>query len=392
MKKSIQISIPNPCHEDWNKMTPTEKGKHCAVCTKEVFDFTQATDEDLVKLAYAGDNLCGRFRKDQLDREIKLERKSRWNLAPLAASVLLPLSLMANPRPEPKPVESTYLSLGIGSMHKSQVMLTGYIKDKDGQPINDVKLEDLGTGNISYSNVDGSYRLVAASGSIIEVYKEGYDRFYEQLGNYHEQKQVTLNMVLEAQLQEVFPITDLTNHLTGIAGGIKVNYRQNKDSLQTKKDTIKKDSIKPQNVKGVVKDDEGFPLPGVNIVYGDNQASAITDFDGLFEIEFIEGATLKFTYIGYDPVEMQDLDTDAPLEIMMYPNYEMMGDVIIVGYSVVEEPYEHKPGPYMPGNPDRYYGSEQAVNARKQASANTRKYEQIKAERRKAARKNKKKK
>ena len=33
--------IPNPCHEDWNKMTPEDKGRHCSVCDKVVIDFTK---------------------------------------------------------------------------------------------------------------------------------------------------------------------------------------------------------------------------------------------------------------------------------------------------------------------------------------------------------------
>ena len=148
MKKSLRISIPQPCHEDWNKMTPTEKGRFCASCTKEVFDFSSSTDEELVKLAYSGGNLCGRFRADQLEREIKLERKSGWSLAPLAASVLLPLSLMANPKPEPRPVESTYMSLGVGSLNKSRVTLTGQIKDVEGLPIPGAKILNVDTGAI----------------------------------------------------------------------------------------------------------------------------------------------------------------------------------------------------------------------------------------------------
>lgn len=30
MIKNIQISIPNPCQENWDKMLPAEKGKFCS--------------------------------------------------------------------------------------------------------------------------------------------------------------------------------------------------------------------------------------------------------------------------------------------------------------------------------------------------------------------------
>ena len=65
--KELHIAIPQPCHEDWNKMTPTEQGAFCDVCSKCVVDFTRFSDAEL--LAYfsnAPKNLCGRFGKKQL--------------------------------------------------------------------------------------------------------------------------------------------------------------------------------------------------------------------------------------------------------------------------------------------------------------------------------------
>jgi hypothetical protein len=34
------ISIPTPCHENWDGMTANKTGKHCGVCKKDVIDFT----------------------------------------------------------------------------------------------------------------------------------------------------------------------------------------------------------------------------------------------------------------------------------------------------------------------------------------------------------------
>lgn len=64
----LNISIPNPCYENWNEMMPTEKGAFCNVCSKEVVDFSQMSDEEVKHyfLANAGKNTCGRFRKKQL--------------------------------------------------------------------------------------------------------------------------------------------------------------------------------------------------------------------------------------------------------------------------------------------------------------------------------------
>lgn len=66
MKK---IVIPNPCTEDWNQMTPTEKGAFCNKCNLEVIDFTKKTPEEIratLNLAM-GKKVCGHIGKTQLE-------------------------------------------------------------------------------------------------------------------------------------------------------------------------------------------------------------------------------------------------------------------------------------------------------------------------------------
>jgi hypothetical protein len=68
---NLKISIPKPCHEDWNKFTPDEKGAFCKVCSKSVHDFTKKTVEEistiLIDEMSAGKKVCGRFNEDQLE-------------------------------------------------------------------------------------------------------------------------------------------------------------------------------------------------------------------------------------------------------------------------------------------------------------------------------------
>lgn len=64
------ISIPNPCQQDWNAMTPAQQGRHCAACQKVVVDFTLMSDGqilDVLKKAN-GTTPCGRYLPSQLDR------------------------------------------------------------------------------------------------------------------------------------------------------------------------------------------------------------------------------------------------------------------------------------------------------------------------------------
>lgn len=69
MNSKFKISIPKPCHEDWNKMTPNEKGKFCNSCSKTVVDFTKKSTEDIQEYLanHQHQRVCGHFYKKQLD-------------------------------------------------------------------------------------------------------------------------------------------------------------------------------------------------------------------------------------------------------------------------------------------------------------------------------------
>lgn len=62
----IRISIATPCHERWDRMTATDRGAFCQVCSKEVVDFTAMTDAELLAYFEKGDIGCGKLRIDQL--------------------------------------------------------------------------------------------------------------------------------------------------------------------------------------------------------------------------------------------------------------------------------------------------------------------------------------
>jgi len=69
MKSNFKIIIPEPCNEDWDKMTPDATGRFCLACNKSVIDFTNKPPEEIQHFFLKNQNkeICGRFKNSQLD-------------------------------------------------------------------------------------------------------------------------------------------------------------------------------------------------------------------------------------------------------------------------------------------------------------------------------------
>jgi hypothetical protein len=67
METKYKITLPEPCQEDWTKMSPNEKGKYCSNCSKTVVDFTLMSPNEIQKYFQENSNICGRIKKSQLN-------------------------------------------------------------------------------------------------------------------------------------------------------------------------------------------------------------------------------------------------------------------------------------------------------------------------------------
>lgn len=91
------ISIPKPCHEDWNSMNPNQEGKFCSSCSKTVVDFTEMSKEEIQVYfkQKSGENTCGHFYASQLDESTQSKPSvfKRVNyIATIVLGLFLPLS------------------------------------------------------------------------------------------------------------------------------------------------------------------------------------------------------------------------------------------------------------------------------------------------------------
>ncbi|WP_286472420.1 TonB-dependent receptor plug domain-containing protein, partial [Parabacteroides goldsteinii] len=87
---------------------------------------------------------------------------------------------------------------------------------------------------------------------------------------------------------------------------------------------------KGNTVTGVITDDTGEPLIGVNVKIKDSTVGTITDFEGKFTLEAPVGSQLEISYIGYKP---QIITVgNAPVKLKMKEDSQALDEVIVVGY------------------------------------------------------------
>ena len=386
MKKTIHISIPEPCHEDWAKMTPTQKGRHCASCEKEVTDYTQKTDEQLVKLLSNTSKSCGRFKKSQINREVTLERKSSQALAPFAASLLIPLSLLSSLNAKGSTTENntekTYKSIGIGRLSntlKTQVTTKGIIVDRNGKPLNKVKVYVKETGKATFSDHKGAFSIISLSEQTIIFEKLNY---LTEIFNTKSRSE-TINLTLNDEKITSFSLGEPMT--IGTIRALQPSIDNNSINKKEIIDTLKVEEKQQLNattklIKGTITDSSLLPLPGVNIIIKGTTIGTQSDFDGNYTIGVTKGQTLVYSYVGFETEErnIDDLSYNVNLSLVE----GLTGEIVITGGFNYSEPKR------MVTKPD-FYANEEEVSIRRKRYKNTLAFLKLKIARKKEARKTK---
>ncbi len=88
-----------------------------------------------------------------------------------------------------------------------------------------------------------------------------------------------------------------------------------------------------KTVTGIVTDIDGLPLPGATIIELGTNKGVSSDFDGNYSINLDENATLVFSYIGYEPTQVEVGDQTV-INIQLGLDTELE-EVIVTGFGVI---------------------------------------------------------
>ena len=254
MRKKIQLTIDEPCHENWDCMTPVEKGKFCGACQKQVVDFSNMSDRQVAEFFKKpiqnfskGNSVCGRFMADQLDRPIEIPGK-RIPWVKYFFQITLPAFLF--------------------SMKTSAQKTQGAVK---------VVTKD--TTRIPLINNDYMVGMVA-----------------KRVDN----KPVTCNKIETPVKGEMKINTVPDTTLIPLMGTIYVNTKIGNTPIPVSTDK--------KEIEGMLVDENNMPVSFANIETGMPGEEMMTDENGHFAIRkswFSKGKELTFSSVGFEKIKIK---------------------------------------------------------------------------------------
>jgi len=174
MKKPIQISIPTPCHENWDAMTHADKGRFCGSCQKKVFDFTKSSDREIALVLKNANNACGRFTIHQLNRDLVIpkEKSSLWMAASAAIVSFLTIgnnNIFAQTPVNTEQTDSKTDEIKSITPIESPFIITGTVSDESGMFLPGAKISIRNTDIKTVTDFDGKFSLKVNQGDVLVI-------------------------------------------------------------------------------------------------------------------------------------------------------------------------------------------------------------------------------
>lgn len=131
------------------------------------------------------------------------------------------------------------------------------------------------------------------------------------------------------------PLGNVLNHLFSARVEYEVVGKQivlMEPRVFADKDGSFSDALQGLLLSGIVKDSEGKPIPGVNVLEKGTTNGTATDVDGRYSLLVNnENAIIVFSFIGYATQEIQ-MNGRTTIDVGLSEDVKVLSDVVIVGY------------------------------------------------------------
>lgn len=95
--------------------------------------------------------------------------------------------------------------------------------------------------------------------------------------------------------------------------------------------TYAQDLTDQRTITGVVVDEQGIPIPGVNVIVKGSNNGVATDLEGRYSIRAYGKDTLVLSYIGFK-TEERYIGGESNIDVTLGTDSQQLEDVVVVGY------------------------------------------------------------
>ncbi|WP_295122571.1 SusC/RagA family TonB-linked outer membrane protein [uncultured Chitinophaga sp.] len=163
-----------------------------------------------------------------------------------------------------------------------------------------------------------------------------FDQIETQTGYYFNYKTETVDdLTLTIELQNV----TLQQALDACFKNLPITYKIServiivkRKAQQNGQEAPEATRIPPVTITGTITNEKGEPFPGVTVRVKRTDIGTVTDEQGRYSIMANRGATLVFTYIGYQPNEVLITNGQTEISFALLENPNQLKETVIKGY------------------------------------------------------------
>ena len=275
--QKLQLSIPEPCHENWQQMTPTDQGRFCNACARDVIDFSMMTDTEVLNYftTLTHDKVCGRALPSQLERTISKPKDPKkrlfwyWNYIVMfflffgkGNSVKAQGITQVVTAADLNKIKQTNINNALAGKVGEVVVshnriITGKVTDIDGKPVSYASVKIKGTPTGVSADVNGVYSLKTSANAILIICAGGFRDTEVPV----KRNQTVFNTVLEKRIysSEVIEVTMVLGGMRPVKSIKKTTFIESPnvdtlyvlDGVTTTK--AKVDNLNPDDIADVIR-------------------------------------------------------------------------------------------------------------------------------------------
>jgi hypothetical protein len=365
----IKIAIPEPCHENWGNMNPTQQGRFCNSCAKEVIDFSVMDDGEmymtLQKAMQNNKSVCGRVQTNQLQRPIlsttqKIKTQVAWYWKYVTALFLFSNEAKTFAQKKPATV-CTSTNITLGKMISTQQVqhvkgdtvitttqnlntIKGTVSDENGEPIIAASVLIKGTKSGCTTNEFGEFELKATKEKdVLIISYVGYDSKEFTLKNYRNYDfALNKSTLVDGEIVVIAGGMSISDYKTPTAHNVIGNVIDSTTKLVIQNATITIKELNSNKKTSNFSDKKGnFTL---NKLYDYNNYEVTISAPGFTTKKVtIKGTDFKKKKLKYVVQLVREVDIRNYLFGEIYPKQRIkskglpLGDVVLMGKVINEQ-------------------------------------------------------